>query len=61
MSDEEYFATRAALRQILGRLKALHNNDAPLPGRVAQHIRYATEHAENALKALRGEPTSAAG
>jgi hypothetical protein len=60
MQDEEYFATRYALRQILGRLKALDNKEV-FPGRVRGHVQYAIRDTENALKALRGEPTSAAG
>jgi hypothetical protein len=60
MKDEEYFATRYALRQILGRLKALRNNPL-LAGRVKWNLGDAINSTENALKALRGEPTSAAG
>jgi hypothetical protein len=53
MSDEEYFAARLRLRQVLGRMKALRD-DTPLPFRVAQHLHYAIKSTEDALKALRG-------
>jgi hypothetical protein len=60
MQDAEHLAAEVWFRQALGRLKAL-DNDPTLPVRVKQHVRYAVKDIEDALKALRGEPTSAAG
>lgn len=60
MKDEKYSATRAELHQILGRLKALHD-DATLPVRVRWCMDDAIVATEKALRALREEPTRAAG
>jgi hypothetical protein len=60
MQDEEYFAARLRLRQVLGRLKALHD-DATLPVRVRWCMDDAIVATEKALRALREEPTRAAG
>jgi hypothetical protein len=60
MKDEEYFGARTRLRHALGRLRALRD-DASIPARVKWHLRYAIKDTEDAITALRGEPTRAAG
>jgi hypothetical protein len=60
MDEAELKQYTRRIEQVRGRLEALVNYTTT-PRRVDVHLVRALEDVQNALKALRGEPTSAAG
>jgi hypothetical protein len=60
VDEAELKRYKRRIEQVRGRLEALVNYTIT-PGRVDAHLVHALEDVQNALKALRGEPTSAAG